>query len=458
MELIGFSWNPVDWAKGLVSWFGDQISEAASGLLGDIFEWIAALLLRGILWLFEVVLRFADEATSPDLDAEWFTGGPLAVAKSIAAYLLFLFAILAIAEAVWNRDGGQLLRSTAQDVPRVMFLELMLVAGTMGALAVADYFSIQSLNLFGANIRALPETIEASTNGLEFGAGVLVICLVGLFLLVAALFVAFELVIREGLILVLVPLVAVLLATEVYRPTKGMGGRALRLLGVVIALKPMIALCLAIGAAALGSKAVEAHDEQAHVAAEEPAPNPTGSASEWMVSRWAAEMRDSGIPDEYLIAENCVPTPQADPVFGRSCYPLEMVDGQVRVVEPIGRAAVTRAENDPEAIEGADTSAVAPTFGLMLSGMAVMVLAGMSPFVLMRLISVEAATESQSWRQGVGGAARSGASKASTFASGGAGMAGGAGGAAGAAGAAGRAAGHGKGGVPGGAAANKAGG
>ena len=84
-----------------------------------------------------------------------------------------------------------------------------------------------------------------------------------------------------------------------------------------------------------------------------------------------------------------------------------------------------------------------------------MVLAGMSPFVLMRLISVEAATESQSWRQGVGGAARSGASKASTFATGGAGMAGGAGGAAGALG---RAAGHGKGGVPGGAAANKAGG
>jgi hypothetical protein len=451
VELIGFSWNPVDWAKGLISWFGGQISEAASGLLGDVFEWIAALLLRGIIWLFEVVLRFADEATSPELDAEWFTGGPLAVAKNIAAYLLFLFVILAIAEAVWNRDGGQLLRSTAQDVPRVMFLELMLIAGTMGAIAVGDYFSIQSLELFGANIRAVPESIEQSTDGLEFGAGVLVICLVGLFLLVAALFVAFELVIREGLILVLVPLVAVLLATEVYRPTKGMGGRAMRLLGVVIALKPMIALCLAIGAAALGNEAVEAHREQAHVAAEEPAPNPSGIASEWVVGRWAAEMRGLGIPDEYLIAENCVPAPQADPVFGQSCYPLETVDGQVRVVEPIDRAAVTRPDDDAEAIEGADTAAVAPTFGLMLAGMAVMVLAGMSPFVLMRLISLEAAAESQTWRHGVSGAARAGASKASNFATGGAGVPGGA------AGALGRAAGRGKSAVPGGAAANKAG-
>ena len=68
------------------------------------------------------------------------------------------------------------------------------------------------------------------------------------------MFVAFELVFRESFVLVLVPLCAVLLCTEVYRPTKGMGARAVRLLIVTIAAKPIIALCLAVGAVASASR------------------------------------------------------------------------------------------------------------------------------------------------------------------------------------------------------------
>lgn len=449
------AWSPVDWVKSAVSWFGEQVSEAASGLLGDIFEWIAGLLIRGIVWLFEIVLQFVSEATTPDLTAGWFTNGPMSVAKSVAAYLLFLFVILAIAEAVWNRDGGQLLRSTAQDLPRVMFLELMLITGTMGAIAAGDYFSIRSLELFGSNIRGLPEALNEATDGLVFGVGVLVISLIALFLVLAAMFVTFELVIREGLILVLVPLVAVLLATEVYRPTKGMGGRAMRLLVVTIAMKPVIALCLAIGAAALGQQAVAANEERVHVAAEEPAGvGAPGGVSDWEFSSWISSMQIMGISEGYLTRGNCVPQPTSGGISA-SCAPLE-VSGDGRVMRADGIPAVRSADgdDDPDAIEEVDTTAVAPTFGLMLAGLAVMVLAAMSPFVLLRLISVEAAGESQSWRQGVAGAAVGGASKATNLATGGAGVAGGA------AGAAGRAAGFGKGGGSGsgGAAANKAGG
>lgn len=449
MALVAFSWNPLDWAKGALSWFGEQVSEAASGLLGDIFEWIAGLLIRGIVWLFDVLLQFVSEATSPDLEAGWFQDGPMSIAKNIAAYLLFLFVILAIAEAVWNRDGGQLLRSTAQDLPRVMFLELMLITGTMGALAAGDFFSIRSLDLFGENIKALPEALNEATDGLVFGVGVLVICLVGLFLLLAAVFVTFELVLREGLILVLVPLVGVLLATEVYRPTKGMGSRAMRLLGVTIAMKPAVALCLAIGAAALGQEAVTANEAAPYVATPEPTPvphnpnsfGPTGIT----ISVWVEAMKDAGIPERYLTRDNCIPE------YPAGCSPLTLAeDGRVLRADG-AEAYVAPGDEDPKAIENADTSAVAPTFGLMLAGLAVMVLAAMSPFLLMRLISIEAASESQAWRQGVGGAARSGASKASNFATGGAGVAGGA------AGAMGRAAGRGAGGQgSGGAAANKA--
>ena len=97
--------------------------------------------------------------------------------------LLFLFVILAIAEAVWNRDGGQLLRSTGQDVPTVMFLALRLMFMTTMGLAVADDFSI---DVHGPVRRqhqlVLRGDDEASPTGWSFGAGVLVIVLVALFL------------------------------------------------------------------------------------------------------------------------------------------------------------------------------------------------------------------------------------------------------------------------------------
>ena len=76
------------------------------------------------MWLFDVIYRFVSEATTPDLQQAWFPDGPLAVAKRIGGMLLLLLVILAVAETVWNRDGGQLLRSIGQDAPKVMLLDV----------------------------------------------------------------------------------------------------------------------------------------------------------------------------------------------------------------------------------------------------------------------------------------------------------------------------------------------
>ena len=62
-------------------------------------------------------------------------------------------------------------------------------------------------------------------------------------------------------------------------------------------------------------------------------------------------------------------------------------------------------DDDSEAIDSVDTAAVAPTFGLLMAGLATMMLAAFSPFVLMRLVSSRP-QPSPAWRQGRGHGAR----------------------------------------------------
>jgi hypothetical protein len=430
-------WNPVDWIRGAIGWFGEQITDAASGLLGQVFEWVAGALIRGIVWLFDVVLGYVYAATTPDVEASWFTGAdapgsaPLEIAKSVGGFLLVLFVILAIAEAVWNRDGNQLLRSTAQDLPRAVFLIVTLTFATTLAVAVADAFAAQSMDLFGTNIEAIPNRLAEITHGLVFGVGVLVVALVALFLALTLLFVAFELLIRQALIYVLVVVATVLLTTEVYRPTKGMGSRALRLLGVTIAAKPMIALCLAVAATAVGSEAAGVTDAgSSRDAVEEPG-RPAGTVSELDLNAWMLLQRQQSppIPPEYLIEENCAPITM--PGGATSCQSLQLVDGVVMRAD--GIAAITRdqATASDEPIDEQETTAVAPTVGLLLAGLAAMVLAAFSPFLLLRLINTDPAGDLQAWRRGVTAPIQSAVTKgASLGAAGGGGGGGGGGGAA----------------------------
>src|SRR5699024_1085022 len=134
-------------------------------------------------------------------------------------------------------------------------LTLGLTFMTTVGLAAADGVSAMFMELFGTNIETFTSKMSEIASDLQFGAGVLVVVLMALFLVIVLLFVALELVFRESFVLVLVPICAILFATEVYRPTKGMGARAGRLLVATIAAKPMIALCLAVGAVALGQQA-----------------------------------------------------------------------------------------------------------------------------------------------------------------------------------------------------------
>lgn len=219
----------------------------------EIFEMIANLLLAGVGWLFSIVWNFIDDTTTPDLYATWFAGGPFAIIIKLASMLLMLAVALATAEAIWNRDGTELARAVIQHFPKALFMLTGLLFVTTIGLALADAVTAWLLDTVAYGANDFAEALLGVDNAFSFGFGLIVIIIAALLMIFVLLIVALELIVREAFIFVLVAITALALVADVYRPARGAGGRAGRLLAGVIAMKPIIALCFAIGAAALGT-------------------------------------------------------------------------------------------------------------------------------------------------------------------------------------------------------------
>lgn len=230
----------------------DAGGSLASRAATDVLDMIALRLLQGVGWLFAVVWGFIDSSTTPDLYASWFAGGPFAIAMKLASMLLMMAVALAIAEAIWSRDGGELARSVTRHFPKALFMLTTLLFVTTLGLALADAVTTWMLGSVASGAGDFAASLATATNDVTLGSGIVVIVVASVAMLLVLLVVAMELLVRESFIFILVAITAIALVADVYRPTRGAGGRAGRLLAGVIAMKPIIALCFAIGAAALG--------------------------------------------------------------------------------------------------------------------------------------------------------------------------------------------------------------
>lgn len=244
--------NPIDIVTAPFRWGAGQLRSAGAGVVKEAFQWIAGLLLSGVAWLFDVVWSFVSESTTPHLYAAWFIGGPFAVMRTLAIAVLMMAVMLAIAEAIWNRDGAGLLRAVLQDMPKAMFTLTGLLFVTTLGLGIADGVSTMLMSLFSTGTTDFAASMANVAGQLQFGAGLLVVILLGLVMLLVLLFVALMMVFREGFIYLLTAITAVMIVLDVYRPTRGAGARSWRLLAGVIAAKPIIALCFALGGQMLG--------------------------------------------------------------------------------------------------------------------------------------------------------------------------------------------------------------
>lgn len=231
----------------------DTASSIGATVAQDVFRWLSSMLLTGIGWLFGVVWGFISQATTADLYASWFAGGVFGLMTRFAIAILMLTVMLAIAETIWNCDGAGLMRSMLQDFPKALGWLTGLLAVTTLGLEIADALTAGLLGFFDGGVTQFTDRLSAVADRGSFGGGLIVVIVMSLVMMLVLLFVALELIFRQGFIYVLTALCAIAVVVDVYRPTRGSAARSGRLLAGVIAAKPLIALCFAIGGTALGA-------------------------------------------------------------------------------------------------------------------------------------------------------------------------------------------------------------
>ena len=255
--MVGF---PLPNPLGLVSWVFNGVKTAATNAAAEIVDWMVNITLSGVGLLFSVVWGWVDGATTPNVMAAWFSGGIFAIAMRLAVMTLFAAVMFTIALAIWNRDLRELHYALLNQFPRAMWnLSTLLLQITIG-IGLADAITTWFLSVTGDGASNFAERMIRLDTGFDLGFGVVFVWIMALAVLVGLLVVAVMLFAREGLTYVFACVTALAEAGDVYQPWRGGGGRAKRLLWGIIAMKPLIALCFAIGGSALGGTAAGAVD------------------------------------------------------------------------------------------------------------------------------------------------------------------------------------------------------
>ena len=141
----------------------DRIDDKVSDLIGDFFNWIAGLLLAGVLWLFDVLWEFMNKSTSPDLGAAWYANGPYQICLYLGVTLLVMTVLMAVADSLWHRDGSALLRTVVEGLPKAMFVLTGLLTLTTWGVQLGDAITAWLMDSYGAGMRAFPDNIRAAT-------------------------------------------------------------------------------------------------------------------------------------------------------------------------------------------------------------------------------------------------------------------------------------------------------
>jgi hypothetical protein len=245
--------TPIDAVKagaGVVSGFvADQASDR---ILEPIGRAIAEGLAGAAKKVADEVLHFITSSATVSFDQGWWAGDRAqALVRQIATLALFLTLLcllLAVIQGLLAGDVGSMVRATMLEVPVTIAATLGLVAVTQLLLSLVDAASAAVLDgvpeALGHYFAGFGDTANSFSNG--FAGSVMV----GVFL-AGAILVWIELVVRNSLIYLLVAFAPLTLAARVWPAARGVWRRLAELGLALIVSKFAIALCLALGAAAV---------------------------------------------------------------------------------------------------------------------------------------------------------------------------------------------------------------
>ena len=218
-----------------------------------IIEFVVGAFVNAARSLIDQLATFFDRSSTVSLTDGWWTGPAaqnlLLTVGRVSLVLMGLFVVLAVVDGIFHADIGEMIRTVFVQLPLSLFGTATLVAFTTVLLEASDALSAAFLgaplagDVFGAAFGNTEAIIKAGLLGpllvVVFTAG--------------ALFVWVELVIRASLVYLLIMLAPVVLAARIWGPARRSWRRLVDLAVALIVAKPVVAIALALGTAAIGA-------------------------------------------------------------------------------------------------------------------------------------------------------------------------------------------------------------
>jgi len=230
---------------------GDALTKGATSVVGGISGW----LFSSLAGLTGAVFGFIDKATTPNVLSAWFidgTGGPgpYKAMATVAATLMCVLVFGGIVQGIAQADIGGMFRRMVVHIP-------IAVLGITGTVVVAqilieltDALSRYLTSSVGSNTEQFVTAVQSLATVSDNGSAPMLV--LGLLMLVAALVVFVELLIRSLLVYLIVALCPLAWAALVWPALQAALRKTLELLVAVILSKVVVALAIAVGAAAIG--------------------------------------------------------------------------------------------------------------------------------------------------------------------------------------------------------------
>jgi len=205
-----------------------------------------------VAWFVGRILSLLEASTQVNLKAGWFLApdGPYDKVLGLGAVLLVVFLFVGLIQGLLAGDPTGMVLRMARDLPlAVLGMVTVIDVGSI-LLQLSDAMAHGLLQGGGDDGKHVMRTLTSAAHATG-GDGSLVIVILGLFVIIAALFVWVELVIRAGLIYLLVAMSPLVFAAVVWPSARGMLRKLVELILALIFSKVVIAIAFSVGAAAL---------------------------------------------------------------------------------------------------------------------------------------------------------------------------------------------------------------
>ena len=238
--------NPV---SGIGNAIAGQIADRFEEMMTSVAKWLVG----GAAAMFAMAVDAINSSSTPNLNAPWFEFGPYQKMLGVAGFLLAIMLVLGVCHAVASGDPGAVARRVVVEAPgAVLHLTLLLSVTTVG-IGLTDALSADLMEGSAGPVKDFSEKLLGivardftMTTGMVFIWS-------SIFLLIAALGVWAELLVRSALIYLLVALSPLAIAARVWPATRSMSSRVSQYLAGFVISKLIAAVCLSVGLAALAN-------------------------------------------------------------------------------------------------------------------------------------------------------------------------------------------------------------